>query len=201
MAAKNNSAVTRSVSAKTERSIAALLEHAFCEMLSLLKNQGYSFDFLNREQIDEQEMNAIMFTVSSSNFKLISFLHFPARAQLPHAAYDLLPLDQKDAEQSYRDYVSELGNNLCGVLCRVLGAAGFSTGMSTPAILHNTNSTVHMRKIGVDCEKHVVASIETQPVFCASLLLFFNQGVNLDLDIPIPSKASGTEDLGELEFF
>ena len=200
MAAKQNVVLARTASAKTERSIAAVLEHAFGEMLGLLRNRELNVSALNNSQIDEQEMSAIMFTISSSDFKLIALLHFPAKGQLADSAFQVLPLDTKDSEQAYRDYVSELGNNFCGIICRVLGGAGFSTGMSTPAILHNANSTQHMRRIGIDCEKHVATLVAGLPLFCASLFLFFNHGVKMDLDIPIPSKAAA-ENLGELEFF
>lgn len=170
-------------------------------MLGFLKNNSWTVHPQNEDQIDEQEMSAIMFTVSSSNFKLVILLHYPSKANLPPGAWSYIGLNAGDDERIYSDYVCELGNNFCGVICRVIGAAGLSTGMSTPVILHNAHSSLHLRRIGADCEKHFVAKIPAGPLFCASAFLSVNQGMSKDLDIPIPSVAAKDENLGELEFF
>jgi len=188
------------MSAQTERSIDNLLDHAFREMLSLLKNRDSAIAWLPADQMDEMEMSAIMFTVSSSDFKLVILLHFFPRSMLTSDAADYLALAQDD-ERTYLDYVCELGNNLCGVVCRVLGASGFSTGMSTPIILQNAQSSLHLRRIGASYERHCVAKTYEGPLFCASTFLNFNPGGERPIDITISNAAAADENLGELEFF
>lgn len=188
------------MNAQTERSIENLLDHAFREMLGLLKNRDCQVSWLTGAQMDEMEMSAIMFTVSSSDFKLVMLLHFFPGSALPRSARDYLALSQDD-ERTYHDYVCELGNNLCGVVCRVLGASGFSTGMSTPIILQNAQSSLHLRRIGADYERHCTARIADGPLFCASAFLSFNPGVEKTIGISISNTAAADESLGELEFF
>ncbi len=190
------------MAAKTDKSIEALLQHSFKEMLQLLnKNQAFTTREVKGEFIEEQEFKTIMFTVSSSNFRLVVLLHFLPKSELNAELYDTLKLDPACSTQYYQDFICELGNNFCGVICRVLGAADFSTGMSTPAILANKKSIINLRSVCIDFETHAGGFVDNQVPLCASMCLFFNKGANMELNIPIPAASHEQENLGELEFF
>ncbi|HRH76108.1 MAG TPA: hypothetical protein PK129_02080 [Cellvibrionaceae bacterium] len=191
-----------SITAQTEQSIYALLHHSFSEMFRLAHiNQDIVLKDVKPEQMDEYKFKSIMFTVSSSNFRVVILLHFTPKAELTHQHHERLNSDHLNSEQRYHDYVCELGNNFCGVVCRVLGAADLSTGMSTPNILANAKSILNMRSVGIDFETHIGGFAGSVPIFGASMCLFVNRGLTADLNIPIPSVTQAEETLGELEFF
>lgn len=199
---KSKPSRTSSTTAQTETSIHALLHHSFGEMFRLAQlNKNILFKDIKPEQIDEHQFKSIMFTVSSSNFRIVALLHFTPKAELTNTHLEYLNKEHLGNEQRYLDYVCELGNNFCGVVCRVLGAANLSTGMSTPNILANAKSILNMRSVGVDFETHIGGFAGSVPIFCASMCLFVNQGLNVDLNIPMPSSIQAEETLGELEFF
>lgn len=190
------------MTAQTEKSIHALLHHSFGEMFRLAqRNQDLTFKDIKAEYIDEHNFKTIMFTVSSSNFRLVILLHFPPKSALTSTHNNYLNAELLTNEQQYHDYVCELGNNFCGVICRVLGAADFSTGMSTPNILANAKSIINMRSAGIDYETHIGSFNDSTAIFCASMCLFVNKGLVVDLHIPIPNIVIEEETLGELEFF
>ncbi|HMW46940.1 MAG TPA: hypothetical protein PKC70_01475 [Cellvibrionaceae bacterium] len=191
-----------SVTAQTEKSVYGLLHHSFAEMFRLAQiNHDITFKEIKPEYIDQHNLKSIMFTVSSSNFRIVILLHFLPKAELASQHNECLNIDVSSNEQRYHDYVCELGNNFCGVICRVLGSAGFSTGMSTPNILANARSILNMQSVGMDFETHIGAFSGSLPILCASCCLFVNKGLNIDLNIPIPNVVNAQEALGELEFF
>lgn len=184
------------------RSIDGLMDHAFSDILKLLQqHQALTMQGVSAEKISTYEQRAAMFTVSSSNFRLAILLHYTPHARLTTEQLQHLQPELATDPQNYRDYVCELGNNLCGVICRVLGADAFSTGMSTPALLNISNSALHLRRIRPDCEVHRTCLSGNEALFSASLSLFFNNESPTDLVVHIPSSTAADESLGELEFF
>jgi hypothetical protein len=194
--------VARVISTKTQQSIVTLQEYSFKEMLRLLGGeQDLNLRPVTEKFIDDGIYNTIMFTVSSSDFRLVALLHFLPKEEQAEKAWEYLRLEQTVNTQQYHDYICELGNNFCGAICRVLNAANYSTGMSTPAILANINSLENLCNIGVDFGCHVAAGSDKNPLFCASVFLILNKSMTADLDIPIPATTAETENQGELEFF
>lgn len=186
----------------TKNSLNQLIEHAFDDMLKLLNGHSeLSSRVATAEEIRAYQQRAAMFTVSSSYFRLIILLHYPegktlSSSQVAH----LRPEFQTDTQQ-YLDYVCELGNNLCGVVCRILGNDSFSTGMSTPSLLNINNSAGHLRRTDPLYETHRVSMISKQPLFGATFALFCNSTAHTELKINVPSATVGDDSLGELEFF
>ncbi|HMY38698.1 MAG TPA: hypothetical protein PK011_05190, partial [Marinagarivorans sp.] len=112
-----------SVTAQTEKSVYGLLHHSFAEMFRLAQiNHDITFKEIKPEYIDQHNLKSIMFTVSSSNFRIVILLHFLPKAELASQHNECLNIDVSSNEQRYHDYVCELGNNFCGVICRVLGS-------------------------------------------------------------------------------
>jgi hypothetical protein len=190
------------MSSRTEKSLDDLLEHSFADMLHIYKqDSGVSHKAIKPELIDDHKFRTIMFTVSSSDFRLAVLLHFLPKSRLPYEFFSSFAVDASASDQYYQDYISELGNNFSGVVCRVLGGAGLSTGMSTPVVLANAKCIPNFRAIGINYETHVGAFMDSTPLFAASFCLMVNKGLALDLHIPIPSANEQQEQLGELEFF
>lgn len=187
---------------KTDTCIDALLNHGFSEMLRLFnKDHNFFVKDIKPDLIEDQDYKTIMFTVSSSNFRLVVLLHYLPKSELTHALHETLNLDPSSSAQDYQDFVCELGNNFCGVICRTLGSAEYSTGMSTPALLANPKSIVNLRAVGLQYETHIGGLIDASAPLCASICLFFNKGYVGELNIPMPSQSDQQETLGELEFF
>lgn len=194
--------VPRLVAMKTQQSIVTLQEYSFKEMLRLLGDElDLNIRNVTEKIIDAGAYSTIMFTVSSSDFRLVALLHFLPKEDLPEKAWESLRLEQGVSTQQYHDYICELGNNYCGAICRALNAAHYSTGMSTPSILANINALENLGNIGVDFGCHFAAGSDKNPIFCASLFLVLNKSMKADLDIPTPALAAETENHGELEFF
>jgi hypothetical protein len=186
----------------TLRSMDGLIEHAFAEIIKLLQqHQGLTTRPVSAEEIGEFEQHATMFTVSSSNFRIVILLHYTPHARLTDQQLQHLQPEHKVDLQSYHDYVCELGNNLCGVVCRILGADAFSTGMSTPSLLNISNSALHLRRTHPYCETHLASFSGVEALFSTSFSIFFNDGSDTDLVVKITSSSAADEDQGELEFF
>lgn len=190
------------VSPATAKSIKTLIAYAFSDMLKLLKDsQGLTTGDTTADKIKSYKQNTAMLTVSSSYFRLIVLLHYPAHKTLSDQQLrHFNPEFAKDAKQ-YHDYVCELGNNLCGVVCRVLGTDGFSTGMSTPALLNIASSASHLSRTTPYFEAHMASSTAGSSLLSTTFSLFFNSNANTELVINVPSVAVEDESLGELEFF
>jgi hypothetical protein len=195
-------AIARVTTARTQKNITSLHEHSFKEMLSLAGgHQILNIHNVSENDIDDGNFKTIMFTVSSSDFRLILLLHFLGKDDLYEEAWEYLQLEKTTSVQQYYDYISELGNNFCGVICRTLNAANYSTGMSTPALLTNTHTLVNLGKIGIDLGCHLAADFGSRPFLRASMCLIVNTNMSVDLDICIPTGHDVIENHGELEFF
>lgn len=184
----------------TRSNLDQVLDYAFNEMLRLVK--GYpqlSSRPIPIKLMDTSAFKSTMFTVASSKFRLVVLVHAHPFENLPQQAWEHLSIEAK--EEDYQDFISELGNNLCGVICRLLSDAGLSTGLSTPIILGNSKSTDHLRAVAPDYETHTGSFMGQQSLLMVSLCLFTNSGKQLELTVPIPSPDAAPEDSGELEFF
>lgn len=178
------------------------MHHAFPDMLKLLNNhQTLATHDASVDEISSFKQRAAMFTVSSSNFRFVVLLHYPEHNGLNAQQLRHFRPELKSERRQYQDYVCELGNNFCGVLCRILGADDFSTGMSTPSLLNISNSARHLQRIKPFCEAHMASVSEGTPLLCASVSLFFNSKAATDLCVNVPSAAVEDDSLGELEFF
>lgn len=192
----------QSVSPATLRSVKALIQYAFTDMLRLLNaHQTLTTREATPDEIRSFKQNSVMFTVSSSHFRLVTLIHYPACQSLTEQQTEHFRSDFGTNAQQYRDYVCELGNNLCGVVCRVLGADGFPTGMSTPALLNIMNSAGHLRRTEPSCEAHMASFTEHGPLLSTTFSLFFNHNARTDLVLNVPNIEEEDESLGELEFF
>lgn len=194
------------ISAATAKSLSDLLGYSFGEMLCLLNGgQELSVRPINNGGQESSRLRSVMFTVASSNFRIVVLIHLERLGNLTGEALRHFKLEQIDSQQNqeeiFNDYVCELGNNFCGVVCRLLGEAGLSTGLSTPISLGISNSTDHLRAVGPDVESHIAAFSGSLQLISASLCLFANRGSSLHLDISIPAATEITSETGELEFF
>lgn len=186
----------------TQKSVDSLIQHAFPDMLQLLEaHHEITSRVSDANEIKSFKQHAAMFTVSSSHFRLVILLHYPDNNSLDGQQLLHFRPELKMNTRQYQDYLCELGNNLCGVICRVLGADDFSTGMSTPALLNITNSAGHLQRIGPFCEAHMASFSGNKPLLSTTISLFFNSSAHTDLSINIPNSAIEDDSLGELEFF
>lgn len=178
-----------------------------CEELVMLldrhKNNDLYVTDASREVIEDNGLESVMFCIASSTFRMNLLLHFEKKKRLDG---NLIPSDQfdahKDISQQYHDYISELGNSLCGTISRILGDAGFSTGTSTPAILKVARGTSYIQALNPDTEYHLSCSMKGNTLVFASLYLFINNSCKSNFLIQIrEDQSSNFENAGELEFF
>lgn len=193
---------SQAVSPATLKSVKTLIQYAFADMLRLLNaHQDLTTRETTTDEIRSFKQNSVMFTVSSSHFRLVTLIHHPVCQSLTDQQTMHFRSDFGTNAQQYRDYVCELGNNLCGVVCRVLGANDFPTGMSTPAMLNIMNSAGHLQRTEPSCEAHMASFIECSPLLSTTFSLFFNHNANTNLVLNVPNIEQEDESLGELEFF
>lgn len=190
------------MSQTTQKSVSSLIQHAFLDMLKLLQDhQGLTSRESSADEIKSFKQHAAMLTVSSSNFRFVVLLHYPDINGLTDQQFIHFRPELKVNARQYQDYVCELGNHLCAVICRILGADDFSTGMSTPALLNITNSAGHLQCIGPDCAAHMASFCDDKPLLSTTISIFFNSSAHTDLSVNIPNATIEDDSLGELEFF
>lgn len=143
--------------------------------------------------------HGIMLTISSYGFRLIVVLYFSgSKASMRYVA-DTLRLGSGElAKSRYDDYISEIGNNLCGVVKRELSAFFPHLGMSTPNRL-DKDSLRHVRAWPIDHEAHAKAQNEDGAEFYGSIFV----SAFGDLDFDPQGETAGAEqvDSGALELF
>jgi len=185
------------------RSLITILRQSFDETLAAITTQEKaSINVVERTTIEAQEFKTVICSIASSTFKMNMLLHYSNSDAVIDSFFDTIKSDIRgDKKNQYQDYISELVNNLCGTANRILGYAGFSSGMSTPATLNISNSTKHMEVIAPDSEVHIGCFLEGEPLFFGSLYLFINKGFESSLILKIPEAAAECEASGELEFF
>ncbi len=185
------------------RSLTTILTQSFAETLAVIsKQERVSINLVERNLIEAQEFKSVICSIAASTFKMNMLLHYSNADAVINKFFDTINSEIRgDKKTQYQDYISELVNNLCGAANRILGYAGFSSGMSTPATLHISNSTKHMEIIAPDSEVHIGCFLDGEPLFFGSLYLFINQGFENNLTLKIPELAVESEASGELEFF
>ena len=101
----NDSAKQNKLLAQTEKSMYDIIHHSFGEMFRLAqKNRDITIKEVKGEFIDDNKFRSIMFTVSSSNFRLVILLHFLPKAELPKVQSDYFSNEIALNEQQYLDY-------------------------------------------------------------------------------------------------
>lgn len=188
-------------SARSKEFFDSLLMHSFSEIFELLNREDpVDFSNMQLEELEKTSWESIMLTISTSNFRLTVLLHCKAYASLSVTDRQLL-INGIENEQRYRDYMCEIGNYLCGAACRMLGAKGFSTGASTPAIIANPRAASNTRQIDADYETHVGGFNQGSPQLCASIFLFAGREFEQDLQYMSSLDMDKVKATGELEFF
>jgi len=185
------------------RSLTTILRQSFDETLAVIsKQEKVSINVVERTTIETQEFKSVICSIAASTFKMNMLLHYSTSDAVIDIFFETMKSEVRgDKRNQYQDYISELVNNLCGAANRILGYAGFSSGMSTPARLHISNSTKHMDIIAPDSEVHIGCFLAGEPLFFGSLYLFINKGFENSLTLKIPELAVESEASGELEFF
>jgi hypothetical protein len=152
--------------------------------------------------LDSKVHRSIMITVSSGLFRVLAFLHMPIFKNQENSLANQLNFDQKqDVERQYADYMAEMSNNLGGLGARLLGSAGFSTGLSQPAILSRAYSQVEISVMQPDYVFHRQSTLAGALSVAASFCLFTNNKVGKDIRMDIKGLDRSTESSGELELF
>lgn len=185
------------------QSLITILTQSFDETLAVIsKQEKVSINLVEKKIIEAEEFKSVICSIAASTFKMNMLLHYSTSDAVIDNFFNAIKSDvHGDKKNQYQDYISELVNNLCGTANRILGYAGLSSGMSTPATLNISNSTKHMEIIAPDSEVHIGCFLDGEPLFFGSLYLFINKGFENSLLLKIPEKAVECEASGELEFF
>jgi hypothetical protein len=141
----------------------------------------------------------IMLTISSYDFRLIVLLHFSSDAVSLNYVADSLKITPAELSMTqYQDYLSEVGNILCGAIKRGLFELFPHLGMSTPNQLrHESLKFVDSYKI--DHAIHIKAKENDGTEFYGSL--YVSAIGELDFDPATMNKKDETQEIGALELF
>lgn len=141
----------------------------------------------------------IMLTISSYDFRLIVLLHFsPDSASIKYVTNRLKIASGELPISQYQDYLSEVGNILCGAIKRGLFQSFPHLGMSSPNQL-DCESLRYIETYAIDYAIHIKAKAEDGTEFYGSL--YVSSIGELDFD---PAGISTIEDkveMGALELF
>ena len=141
----------------------------------------------------------IMLTISSYDFRLIIILHFSAdTASLKYVADSLRISPAELSDTQYQDYLSEVGNILCGAIKRGLFEFFPHLGMSTPNQLRY-ESLKFVDSYPIDHAIHIKANDGDGTVFFGSL--YVSAVGELDFDPAAMKKKDETQEIGALELF
>ncbi len=151
----------------------------------------------SHEEIQAQEF--IILTVSSYDLRTFVLLHFSKSP--PVMTYVSRALDTPVAalnDDTFYDYLGEVGNRFCGAFKRELGKVLPHLGMSTPNRL-GRESLRHLQALPCGHDLHVEVSTSEDIVVYASLYVstYGNEEFRVD-DVPVEEAAVET---GELEMF
>ncbi len=156
----------------------------------------------NIQPVDAKIINArqfIMLTISSYDFRLIVLLHFSSDPVSISYVADNLKISSDELTASrYQDYLSEIGNILCGSIKRLLFQTYPHLGMSSPNRM-NSESLKYINSYRIDHASHISAKSGNGPMFYGSL--YISSVGNLDFD---PAALTATEEkveMGALELF
>lgn len=178
------------------------LENLFLRHLSEALTTSAHTEWTVRHLDSHQEIQAqefIILTVSSYDLRTFVLLHFsknPASLSYVSRALDT-PLAGL-SDDTFYDYLGEVGNRFCGAFKRELGKALPHLGMSTPNRL-GSESLCHLQGLPCGHDLHVEVRTPDDIVVYASLYVstYGKEEFRID-DVPIEEAAVET---GELEMF
>lgn len=143
--------------------------------------------------------NFIMLTISSFDFRLIVLLHYASDATSIKYVADNLKISPEDLSISrYQDFLSEVGNILCGAIKRGLFQFFPHLGLSSPNQLVWA-SLKFIDGFPIDSAIHLKAKSEKGAEFCCSL--YVSSAGNLDFDPATITKTEEQVEMGALELF
>jgi len=152
--------------------------------------------------VDVNEIGAkrfIMLTISSYDFRLIVLLHFSSdTASIKYVTDSLKVVSGELPMSQYHDYLSEIGNILCGAIKRGLFQFFPHLGMSSPNLL-SWESLKYIESYSIDHAIHIKAKAEDETGFYSSL--YVSSLGELDFDPVAISKVEEKVEMGALELF
>jgi hypothetical protein len=152
---------------------------------------------VNADKIDAKQF--IMLTISSYDFRLIIILHFSVdTTSLKYAADSLKISPAELSVTQYQDFLSEVGNILCGAIKRGLFDVFPHLGMSTPNQLRY-ESLKFIDSYPIDHVIHIKAKSAEGAAFFGSL--YVSAVGELDFDPATMDKKIETQEIGALELF
>ena len=154
------------------------------------------------QSVDAKSINAksfIMLTISSYDFRLIVLLHFTSdNASMQHVAGSFKISSDALTVSQYEDYLSEVGNIICGAIKRGLFQFFPHLGMSSPNQL-SCESLKYVESYSIDHAIHIKAKAEDGTEFYSSL--YVSSFGELDFDPVALSKVEEKVEMGALELF
>lgn len=145
---------------------------------------------------------SIMITVSSSVFRVTVLLHVPHLIKQKNSLTPYLNFgENQDIDRQYADYISELSNNLSGISARMIRTAGYSTGLSQPAILDRSYGDKEITASNPDYIIHIPCYMDGELTIATSYCLFINKNFNDKLDLELKELEQCVDSSGDLEFF
>jgi hypothetical protein len=176
------------------------------EALSSDAHQNWDIQAVSEKDITAKQF--IMLTVSSYEFRLIVLFHFSSDATSRQYVLDVLNKYAKDNEKvlstdltvsKYYDFLSELGNLMCGVLKREIFQFYPHLGLSTPNIL-TKDSQQYVNGSPIDHAIHMKASTDDDIEFYGSIYVSSSGTLDFDPAAAI-NKSAEVVDTGALELF
>jgi len=141
----------------------------------------------------------VMLTISSYDFRLIVLLHFSADpAAMKYVSDSLKVASGILTVSQYQDYISEMGNILCGAIKRGLFQFFPHLGLSSPNQLQ-FESLKYIESYQIDHAIHVKAMAEDGTEFYSSL--YVSSFAELDFDPVAILKVDEKVEMGALEMF
>lgn len=146
-----------------------------------------------------QAKRFIMLTISSYDFRLIVLLHFSSdTASMKYVADCLKIASEELTIIQYQDYLSEIGNILCGSIKRWLFQSFPHLGMSTPNQL-GCESLKYIESYSIDHALHLQTKAADGTEFYSSL--YVTSKSQLDFDPLALLKREEQVEMGALELF
>lgn len=147
---------------------------------------------------DDTGEEFFLLTVSSQLFRMFVLIHFSKDSRSEEFVANALNVNPANlTDDSYYDFLGEVGNAFCGYLKRELNKTIPHLGMSTPNRL-SKECLPYMDSLKTDYEQHAVAEYQGEPLFYASAYLSADQELNYAVQA---SAVEEDTDSGELEFF
>ncbi len=184
---KTANALTKILSRSLEEALKASLKQPDWEMVAEK----------NLAAIKKKEF--IMATISSCVFRCIVIVHFSRDDIFLKSIASALniPVDEL-GDQSFYDYIREMGNLVCGAVKRELSPSTTYLGMSIPSQLV-AESLVYLDDAKFDFDTHITASSDSATI-CGSIYMYTFG----DVSIQMPEDNITSDDAfetGELELF